>query len=216
MQDVREFIEFNRPQVRQDQLIKHVTTAFKVDQSFKTQFAALRLILREEMKDWGDLVITNLINHHHLPPDFPQDQMEIARELFMDHRKAVLAGDFDDDYFASVENFSLFFIYHNVIPLFVVGAIKSRVDHMIEKTVTSKSSSGRLHAIASLVTFLALEGNQIQRVFIAYHGGSALDILNKSDPFDGILFDKAEVATPKAKELRSPVHIPRSLNTRRL
>ena len=191
MKDVKEFIEFNRPQVRQDQLIKHVTTAFNVDQTFKAQFAASRLILREEMKNWGDMVITNLINHHHLPPDFPQDQMEIARALFLDHRRAVLGGEFDDDYFTSVENFSLFFIYHNVIPLFVVGAIKSRVDHMIQKTVTSTSASGRLHAIASLVTFLALEGNQIQRVFIAYHGGNSLDILNKSDPLDGVLFEDA-------------------------
>ena len=60
MKDVKEFIEFNRPQVRQDQLIKHVTTAFNVDQTFKAQFAASRLILREEMKNWGDMVITNL------------------------------------------------------------------------------------------------------------------------------------------------------------
>ncbi len=198
MQDVQEFIEFYRPQVRQDQLIKHVTTAFNVDEAFKMQFAASRAILREEMKDWGDMVITNLINHHHLPPDFPPDQMEIARALFMDHKRAVLAGKFDDAYFASVENFSLFFIFHNVIPLFVVGAIKSRVDHMINKTVTSSASAGRLHTIASLVTFLALEGNQIQRVFIAYHGGSALDILHKSDPFDGVLFDAPGVGEASA------------------
>jgi len=108
----------------------------------------------------------------------------------MDHRRAVSGGEFDDDYFTTVENFSLFFIFHNVIPLFVVGAIKSRVDHMIERTVSGTSAAGRLHAIASLVTFLALEGNQIQRVFIAYHGGNSLDILNKEDPLEAVLFNR--------------------------
>lgn len=189
MENVKEFIEFYRPQVRQDQLIKQVTTAFSVDDTFKMQFAAIRPLLREEMKDWGDMVITNLIRHNHLPADFPPDQMEIARALFLDHRRAVIGGKFDDDYFTSLENFALFFIFHNVIPLFVVGSIKSRVDHLIQKTVTSSSPAGRLHAVASLVTFLALEGNQIQRVFIAYHGGSSLDILNDPDITKGVLFD---------------------------
>lgn len=186
MQSVSEFIEFYRPQVRQDKLIQHVCKALAIDGTFKSQFSAARKLLSSEMKSWADMVITNLMNNDQLPPDFGVDEVETARRLFEAHRSAVIKNEFGEEYFSSIEDVSLFFIYHNVIPLFVVGAIKARVDSMIQRTVTSADTAGRLPIIASLVTFLALEANQIQRVFIAYHAGSSLDILFEEDGLENV------------------------------
>ena len=198
MEATRQFIEFFRPQIRQDQLIKHVTTALGIDDAFRGQFAAARPLLASEMKGWGDLVLTNLINHHHLPPDLSQAEVMLARNIFLEHRRAVIEARFDDEYFTSIENVALFFIYHNVVPLFVIGAIKSRVDAMIQQTIKSPTAAGRLPTIASLVTLFAIEANQIQRVFIAYHGSGSLDILNEEDGLEHTLSHQSQKGFGKA------------------
>lgn len=176
MDDLRKFIEELRPQVRPDWLIPEVNRALNVDQSFKVQFKAAQSHLSEDMNTWADLVITTLINRKHLDQDFPPEHMTFLRDIFKEHRRVVLEGKFEDGYYTSIETIGLFFIYYNVLPLFVIGAIKARIDHIVGELGGSHSSSGRLPTIASLITFLTLEVNQIQRVYIAYHGRNSAEI----------------------------------------
>ncbi len=172
------FDEFRRdfkPLIRNDGLIDRVTLSLRLDQQFKQEFALARRHLASRIESWPDQFMLNLMQFQQMSWEFEADDMDRLRQLFVQHGRCILAGRFEEDFFSSLEDIALFFIYHKVWPLWVAGALKAVIMGAISEVYDEKDTRGRRSMTMSLTTLLVLELHQIQRVYVAYNQCLAKD-----------------------------------------
>ncbi len=168
MTTFREFQTTYKPDIRPEGLMKRVRYALQIDSQFTGAFGAIIRELRGEIDFWPDKIVLQLMQYRKLDERFGGDQMDILRGLFKVHRAAILSGKFEDDYFASLEDLALFFIYHDIRAIWVVGAFKKAICETIETIAGGRQAGGRSAAYFTMLNFLVLELDQIQRVYVRY------------------------------------------------
>ena len=94
-------------------------------------------------------------------------QMDTFRLLCQRHKQAILDAKFDTDYFRTLEEFVLFFIYHDIRAVWVAGALKNVISESMARLYDRNDSSQR-RILFTLLDFMALELSQVQRVYIRH------------------------------------------------
>ncbi|MEO0912961.1 MAG: hypothetical protein AAFY59_08220, partial [Pseudomonadota bacterium] len=95
--------------------------------------------------------------------------LETLRNLVAAHGRAIIVGRFDEDYFSTLEDLTLFFIYHHVYNIWVVASVKRTITGTMEELFRTHTSGGRAGLMMVLTNFLVLELDQIQRVFTMFN-----------------------------------------------
>lgn len=157
-----------KPQVRPEQTLPRLRRALRVDDAFIAEYQALRPFLRPMLQHWPDALIAQL---HRFPE--PSAQLDAAaeaglRQLLKAHALQLMSGNFDADYLDTLEDVALFLVHRNVKSIWLAGAYQQMTCEAIQLVfdrADQRHAPRRRQLITVLVSALALELNQIQRVF---------------------------------------------------
>ena len=169
--DKPSFAEFRtliRPLVRTQRIIKWVHIAFQIDTAFLEQFSSLRQELRHDLNAWPTDIMRKLTSFKPAGVSFTNEQAEQMRALMAAHKRALMTDSFGEEYFNTLEDLALYFIFLGIRPIWIVGAIRHVGNESINRVFASKDSRGRQAKIFCLTTLMIMEINQIQRVNIVF------------------------------------------------
>ncbi len=159
------------PLIRPEETLSRMRRALSVDAEFLGEFEILRSYLRPMMEGWADSLLGYLTKFPEFKEQFGFEENAQLRLLIREHAKQLAAGHFDEKYLTSLENIALFFIYHDVKSIWVAGAYQAITRDAIDMVFTRATDKNAIRVrqlMKILVSSLALELNQIQRVFIIY------------------------------------------------
>ena len=125
--DKPSFAEFRtliRPLVRTQRIIKWVHIAFQIDTAFLEQFSSLRQELRHDLNAWPTDIMRKLTSFKPAGVSFTNEQAEQMRALMAAHKRALMTDSFGEEYFNTLEDLALYFIYLGIRPIWIVGAIR--------------------------------------------------------------------------------------------
>ncbi len=159
------------PLVRPEGTLSRMKRALSVDAEFLGEFEILRGYLRPMMEGWAESLLGYLKKFPEFKEQFGFEEDAQLRQLVREHAKQLAAGHFEEKYLESLENIALFFIYHDVKSIWVAGAYQAITRDAIDMVFTRATSKNAIRVrqlMKILVSSLALELNQIQRVYIIY------------------------------------------------
>ncbi len=162
------FLEITKPRIRPEGLIERVCKAMEINAHFKSEFAAVRGLVRVQVNRWADQLLLELMKTGDIGQKVPEDRWDRMRELVEAHGKDIIAGQFDEDNFRTMEEMTLFFVYHGVQAVWISAALKRTVLMTMEDMLRMRGNGGRVSMMLVLTNFLVLELDQVQRVYIIY------------------------------------------------
>lgn len=165
------FLKSYKPRIRPEGYEQDLARAFEIDVRFMEEFRCLRRYLLADENNWGEDICLHLSRQGALPDTVtPQDERKLS-SLYRQHSANFKTGKFDVNYLDSIETIALFYIYHNVRTLWLVGAYREQTSRLIDLVCERATMNqriplrGTMHALTSALT---LEFNQIQRTFTMY------------------------------------------------
>lgn len=165
------FRAYYKPRIRPPETLPRLRAALGVDAGFLAEFGVLRPYLKPILARWPELFMESLAKPRDLPPSvLAADGVEL-RALLKAHAHQTLLGRFDEAYLDHLEDLALYFIYHDVKSIWVAGAYQELMWRGVETTL-KRAEKRKAIRVAQLlgaqVSALALELNQIQRVYMMY------------------------------------------------
>ena len=161
------FLDANLPMIRPEGTIARVRRAFGIGSAYSAAFTSLRGELRHEIDRWPELIVIEILQHRDISERLDHAQMDMFRLLCQRHKQAVLDARFDEDYFRTLEEFVLFFLYHDIRAVWVTGAMKTVIAGSMARLHDRQHGAHRT-ILFTLLDFMALELSQVQRVYIRY------------------------------------------------
>ena len=173
------FRESYKPHIRAKGYEQKLKCAFEMDAHFFEEFRYLRRYLLADQNNWGEDIIRNLSRHDALKDAFDHEDAKVLHRLYRVHSGVFRSGKFGTDYLDSIETIALFYIYHDVQTIWIVGAYQEQTERLIDLIFKRATSNKRLpvrETMRALTRALTLEINQIQRTYTMYerHVGAAL------------------------------------------
>jgi len=165
--DFQSFLDANMPMIHPEGTIGRVRRAFGINGSYAMAFKTLRHALRQEIDRWPEMIVMEIMQNRDLSERLDHEQMDTFRLLCQRHKQAILDAKFDADYFRTLEEFVLFFIYHDIRAVWVAGALKNVISESMARLYDRNDSSQR-RILFTLLDFMALELSQVQRVYIRH------------------------------------------------
>ncbi|MEO0387813.1 MAG: protoglobin domain-containing protein [Pseudomonadota bacterium] len=171
------FLKEHKPRVRPPWTIPRVKAAMGLDATFLRDYRALSRRLRVELRHWPDGLMLALFQMGDISERVPEAELGRLRALAAAHGDTVVSGQFDEAYFDTLDEFALFFVYHNVWSSWVSGALKHYVGDRLTAMMRARGDGGRLAMMQALTGLLVLELDQIHRVYALYRQSPALSRL---------------------------------------
>ncbi len=165
--DFQVFLDANMPKIHPEGTIGRVRRAFGINGNYGAAFKALRHALRLEIDRWPEMIVMEIMQNRDMSERLDHAQMDTFRLLCQRHKQAILDAKFDTDYFRTLEEFVLFFIYHDIRAVWVAGALKNVISESMARLYDRNDSSQR-RILFTLLDFMALELSQVQRVYIRH------------------------------------------------
>lgn len=165
------FRERYKPLIRPDETLPRMRRALSVDAEFIAEFTVLRGYLRPMLQGWTEALLGYLYRFPELRERFGAEEEELLRPLIRQHSHNLAAGHFDEHYLNSLEDIALYFIYFDVKSIWVAGAYQAITRDAIDivfKRATDRHAIRVRQLMKILTSALALELNQIQRVYTVY------------------------------------------------
>ncbi len=169
--DYDEFRKRHKKLIRPDDIIKLMSSALHVNAEFFAEYEALRRFIRPILANWGEALIAYFKNQKELADRFSLSEEAQLKRLIKLHSQRLALGRFDSDYLDSLEDIALFFIFHDVKSVWVAGAYQHMTRNAIDSVfqhATDKKAIRVRQMMKTLVSALAIELNQIQRVYMFY------------------------------------------------
>ena len=182
-----------KPEIRPKDTLPRLRRAMSVDDSFLAEFDALRVYLRPMLENWPDVFLAFLKKHPEPREAIAPEAEPRLREALKAHVKKLALGRFDESYLNTLEDVALRFIHLGVRSVYIAAAYqqitRDAIDLVFERA--EKRQAIRVRQLMQiLVSALALELNQIQRVYTVYeqrrHEG-LLDDIRRGGVCDGAL-----------------------------
>lgn len=160
-----------KPLIRPEETYARMRRAMSVDAEFLAEFGVLRSYLRPLLEGWSDGLLGYLKRFSEFSDQFSHADEIILQRLMREHAKHLAAGHFDERYLDSLEDVALFFIYFDVKSIWVAGAFQAITGDAIDfvfKRAEARHAIRVRQLVKALSKTLALELNQIQRVYTIY------------------------------------------------
>ncbi|MEM8869128.1 MAG: hypothetical protein AAGE38_01925, partial [Pseudomonadota bacterium] len=122
---------------------------------------------RLEIERWPEMIAIQISQFRDFSDKLDHVGMDLFRDICERHKLAVLENKFDDNYFSTIEEFALFFLYHEIRAVWVVGTLTQVFEQSMARTY-DRNDPARRDVMVTLFKFMMLEISQIQRVYIRY------------------------------------------------
>ncbi|MEM9230175.1 MAG: hypothetical protein AAGB10_11280 [Pseudomonadota bacterium] len=161
------FLKQYRSVVRPVGSIERTRYGMGIDGQFFASFKGLRSRLRLEIERWPEMIAIQISQFRDFSDKLDHVGMDLFRDICERHKLAVLENKFDDNYFSTIEEFALFFLYHEIRAVWVVGTLTQVFEQSMARTY-DRNDPARRDVMVTLFKFMMLEISQIQRVYIRY------------------------------------------------
>ncbi len=169
--DFAGFWQTYRNCIRPDDVRDLTVKSFKIDSEFLMEFRVLKPFLTSDKEHWVDDILRHLMAVGGLGPEFGTSDQSEARRIYREHEHVFFRGRFRDEYLDSIEKVALFFIFHNVKSVFLVGAYRALNARLIATIcqLAKKNRRARLDLVLKALSAATLiEVYQIQRTYMLY------------------------------------------------
>lgn len=159
-----------RRQVRPEGTLERLTRAFEIGVEFQETFKLLRPYLRRFETEWAELIVDHVTRAKSATEAFDPQHRAAFAYIYGRHARSLYAGQFDAAYLASVEKVALYMAYRDIKSVWLAGAYQAVFERMIGFVFARTETHRRKKletAIQVLAKAIAIETNQVQRVFTA-------------------------------------------------
>lgn len=198
-----DFLAHHKPLIRPEGTLVRMRRALSVDAEFLAEFEVLRGYLRPLLAKWSDALLGYLRQFPEFQEKFIGEEERLLRPMMIEHSKQLALGRFDEAYLDTIEDLALFFIYFDVRSIWVAGAYQSitrdAIDLVFKRAMERRAIRVR-QLMKILVSSLALELNQIQRVYTIYERGqyrALIEDLKSGEPLAEEMWDAHELDLPE-------------------
>ncbi|MEM7615203.1 MAG: hypothetical protein AAF245_09160, partial [Pseudomonadota bacterium] len=119
----QDFLAQYRTVVRPEGSIQRIRLGMGIDGGFVASFKGLRSRLRLEIERWPEMLAIQISQFRDFSGKLDHAGMREFQDICDRHKIAVLENKFDRNYFDTIEEFALFFLYHDIRAVWVVGAL---------------------------------------------------------------------------------------------
>lgn len=159
------------PHIRPPETEERLKRAFEIDVSFVESFRLIRPYLRRFKEEWADAILAHVTQSRSAEGAFSATHAAAFGRIFRRHFGSLYRGAFDAAYLKSVEDVALYMIYRDVKSVWLAGAYQKLLLD-ITRQIFADTPNDRMirleRVICTASKMIAIEMNQIQRVFTVY------------------------------------------------
>lgn len=170
-QSLDEFITEWKPLIRPDGLAEALLSAYGLRPNDRDDVSRLPAIFAEYDQLWLRELGADLCGHPQVQGRLAPSDVERLNSFLDTHRRFMRLGRFGSDYLDSIEDIGLFFLYHEVMPLWVISCfdqVKNRLLETIQEESTSICLEEQLALTKGVTTATLVDSTQFQRVYNFY------------------------------------------------
>ncbi|MEM0922133.1 MAG: hypothetical protein AAGI13_03760 [Pseudomonadota bacterium] len=173
MQRFQSFRDHYKPLIRPEGMIERTHGALQLGPEFSSRFALIRRQMHDQIEAWPERIVLSLLTDPAAAERMGEAELAMFRQLYSQHIDSLMGARFTHEYYDTLEDNALFFLYLGLPQTTVMWAIKTAIMRSIEALYDRHGPSHKLMALMTMVDLLMLEMNQTQRVFILYSQAEA-------------------------------------------
>jgi hypothetical protein len=203
-----EFIAEWKPQIRPAGLLDTLPRSYRLATNERYDMMVFPRFLATYDRLWMREFRSQLESCSHIHSRLDATDLKILGRLLNTHRSVLRTTRYGEAYLGSIEDLSLFFLYHEIRPIWIIGCydvVKNRLLDALETKALIFDPKETLALQKAVTTMTLIDCTQLQRVYNNYDHCLAREL--NSHRLASVDFGEAEVTPQRKFTNREPVAI---------